>query len=491
MLFYLIMVLFTMSVTELFAHLLYVVWQGEFLWETYEHKIVEAQEVFSVRDFIYPVTDERFFAIKADYVYQYPNLKWSVTFDNHGFRVGSYEYSQARENIIFLGDSVPFGWGLDDTQTVPSQFYKLLSEIDNEPTGVINAAVPSYSLHQAVQKYKYELHNKFPAKYVVLQTYDPVTQFKQFGQNWHKNLNWFTRKQTATNNNPLLKYSAMSWLFEEGRNFLFSKETGVDINDREAFETFRSENIASLDEINSLLTEQNTGLILLPVTVPETTKKSMSLERRAIIRYLNDIFREYAATHPNVNFFDIENRLYKFDADVIFLDDCCHLTNVGARLQAEFLLRWLLNQELLHLPEPAANLSNLPVGPLEEAMLYLADRIKSGEAIIRPTTTKYFQVLGDDLTYLDRESIKFPQQLHGRWYIFLGVEHIPERWKRELEFKAFDYVLIVHRSGCNIEVCLADTQRLFKEIAQANPTSILAEKINEISNNLSNIPIAE
>ena len=50
--------------------------------------------------------------------------------------------------IIFLGDSVPFGWGVNYEDSIPGAFEKI-----NKKFTVINAAVPSYTIKQSVDKF--------------------------------------------------------------------------------------------------------------------------------------------------------------------------------------------------------------------------------------------------------------------------------------------------------------------------------------------------
>ena len=473
------MLIVAIGLTELLAHLVYRGWRGEFIWEGEASGYAKAQDVFSVRDFIYEVDDERYFTHKKNYAYSKSKSDadgvWSLTTDEHGFRAGTHKYGSQQQNIVFLGDSVPFGWGVGDDETVPSKFYRFLEQVEDEPSyGVVNGAIPSYSLYQAIKRYDYEIRHTLPVKYIVLQTYDPVNQFEKFGRQWHKNLNWYTQRWAAVSTPPLLKYSALYWLLTESRRFVSNPE--LDPNDRIAFDNFQAENIASLDELHALLRADEVGLILLPVTVPEAAKQKKSAARQAAIAAHNETLKDYAAAHPDVYFFDVEAYLYQYGADDVFIDSCCHLSEVGATLQAEFILTELAAiDDTLRPP-------NLP-NPSHQALNYIAAAANPGDAIISATSIgsieNYIKPQRDDLIYFDKSPGMLPAQLQGRWYIFYGAKHIPEHWSPMFEVKEFDYVLLVHQTeGCQIRACVEETTRLFTELTLANPGSYLAQKLN-------------
>ena len=104
----------------------------------------------------------------------YPaNEPWSVTIDRNGFR-GHHEHSEGKQAVVaFIGDSVPFGWGVPDYSIVPWQLQQLFQVDGLAAYGVLNGAVPSYSLRRAVERYKREIAGQYPIVAVVVQTLDP------------------------------------------------------------------------------------------------------------------------------------------------------------------------------------------------------------------------------------------------------------------------------------------------------------------------------
>lgn len=105
------------------------------------------------------------------------NPPWRVEIDENGFRGRKEHYEGRKRVVVFIGDSVPFGWGVSDEATVPFRFRVLLDEHGQTDVGVLNGALPSYSLLQAVERYRQEIRGRYPVASVIVQTFDPVTEF--------------------------------------------------------------------------------------------------------------------------------------------------------------------------------------------------------------------------------------------------------------------------------------------------------------------------
>lgn len=91
----------------------------------------------------------------------YPNLartvdikgfKWNYTVNSRGFRGGEIELRKRTgvKRILFLGDSVTFGYGVEDTDTLPAQFEALWNDRENAPFKLeaVNLGVPGYNTIQ-------------------------------------------------------------------------------------------------------------------------------------------------------------------------------------------------------------------------------------------------------------------------------------------------------------------------------------------------------
>jgi lysophospholipase L1-like esterase len=66
--------------------------------------------------------------------------------DEHGFRVGSRHRPSKKPAILFVGDSVTFGFGVLADDAYPQRF----GERIGRPDDVLNAAVPGYNLEQVL-----------------------------------------------------------------------------------------------------------------------------------------------------------------------------------------------------------------------------------------------------------------------------------------------------------------------------------------------------
>jgi hypothetical protein len=60
------------------------------------------------------------------------------------------------------------------------------------------------------------------------------------------------------------------------------------------------------------------------------------------LRWTNESLRSYAATHRRTYFIDIVRRFDETGRDGLFIDDCCHLSNAGAALEAETIYREMI-----------------------------------------------------------------------------------------------------------------------------------------------------
>lgn len=339
--------------------------KGRFTWDTYKQY---GFDVFSIRFFTEFAEDDRLVTIKKNFVGMQDN--WLVKSDANRFRIGKNRYFSDKENFIFLGDSVPFGWGVDGDLNVPSKFYELIKNDFGEKYGVINAAIPSYSLYQAVKRYQFEIDGKFPVKYVILQIYDPATNFANLGRKWNKKICW-TSKNTVASFKDVVKshspcerfmhkysfaYHSLYSFFAKMKERKNIKPALLDINDKKAFDLFEQENNLTLEELYSMLNKNNIPLIILPVNLAKPSfdykEKELLLLTPAYratlvaIGALNHTLKKFALSHKNVYYFDVESYFNKFDRSKLFIDSC-HLNEEGARKQAGFILEQLKNNNLL------------------------------------------------------------------------------------------------------------------------------------------------
>lgn len=90
-----------------------------------------------------------------------PGFRDRVTTDVHGFRSPAID---PRKHIIaLLGDSVTFGYGVEDNQTIAAELSKAFSG-----SNVVNAGVPGYGLTQMVETYEKKVAPLHPSVLILV-----------------------------------------------------------------------------------------------------------------------------------------------------------------------------------------------------------------------------------------------------------------------------------------------------------------------------------
>jgi hypothetical protein len=324
-----IIIIMTIVLLEGFLHVLYYGTRGVFIWNSLER--------FNIIDFTVKVDDERYVTMKKNYKYRdKTNPRYTVETDEFGFRNGKNIVSKEGENLVFIGDSVPFGWGVAPGDSVPSKVYDLLAA-RGVTLGVINAAIPSYSLDQAVHRYAYEVDKKFKVQNIILQIYDPASQFAIFGGQWDVTQNWatFNKAQLVTENISWLKYSAYYYLY---KIFFKDIKEKFDPNDHAAIAKYVKGIDNSLDFLR-LNAHGVQNILILPVNIPKDAMSSTSKKRLIAIKILNDTMHNYAKSHaagePKIIFVSLNDAFQNQPPRQAFIDQCCHLTAYGAELEAK------------------------------------------------------------------------------------------------------------------------------------------------------------
>ena len=355
-----ILFFFAVFLFEGVGHILYRLTKGVFLWES-ENK---RAHVFRIREFTELVNDERFVTNKKNFTGN--SEGFVIETDANGFRVGSNRYFSDKENIVFLGDSVPFGWGVDGAYSVPSLCYDMLKKNFPERYGVINVAIPSYSLYQAIQRYEIEIRGKYPVKVVILQTYDPVTQFVIWGRKWNERMSWTSGNTLLATKNILGEYNRgasflnkYSMLFHMFITRILPQRgmsSHLKLTDQAAFDLFEKENLSLLESFYQLLQKDHATLVLVPMNPmrqhPSCTDTFVNKEL-VVINRLNEVFRKFASSKQDVYFFDVRSYFGQFEPierRELFLNglhDGLHLSETGAPKQAAFIVQELLKNGLV------------------------------------------------------------------------------------------------------------------------------------------------
>ena len=344
-LFYFLMLLVVIVSVELANQIIFFAWHGQPVWSWAK------VEQFNIRSFTRPVNDARFVTMK-------PNISteidegwgvrpWSLSTDMWGFRNGTHSTKPDCMNIVFLGASVPFGWGVADKATLPSKVFDDLLAAHNASC-VVNAAVPSYSLFQAVARYEHELRGKIRTRSLFLQVYDPVSQLLLLGRRWNPQANW-TTEPTFAFSNSLSRWSASFAILRLafpafGQGASNSGAEVLSLDDKVTLERFRRSVRQELEHLHEMLGADGVHqLILGSLAVPNHAREApwFSAARRYVIDMQNEEFRRFATAHRDVIYADTAALLNKLPDDEVFVDKCCHLTERGNALIAQYIVRLL------------------------------------------------------------------------------------------------------------------------------------------------------
>ena len=307
--------------------ILFIIFNGEFTW-------VRTLEPFNLEGSMCWTEDERYVTLNKNYQNDFNT-------DEYGFRTGENKPSELKSNIVFIGDSVPFGYGVESHNSVPSILSEILHD-KGKDVNVINAAIPSYSLDQAVHRYKYEISGKFPVDVVILQIFDPASQFSRLGREWDVSINSATytrrcRRKGILPPGSFLQYSALYYLYWK---YLSPHspplEYKLDPNDFEAITKYTNSINHSLD-ILYREAEGIKAILILPITVPRKTRPTLPIQFGTAIKICNQVMFKYAQSKPRVYFLDTLELFDFFEDKSVFIDPICHLSPRGARLQADFI----------------------------------------------------------------------------------------------------------------------------------------------------------
>lgn len=338
--FYGLMLLIIVATVEIASQFIFFVRYGNFVWSD----VVR----FSVRSFTVRVDDAR-------YVTARPNFSdpfyggWGVSLDAWGFRSGRYVTDPTCANIVFIGASVPFGWGVPGNASLPSKLFDRLQETGDSRC-VINAAIPSYSLFQAVARYEREIHGKIRVDVVFLQIYDPVSQLLLLGSRWNREANWTTEPKLAFDSTlPGVRYSAAIVMLLNGLQGLGWKRQDSPIevfspSDQATLQRVRGEIRSELERLRDMVrADGGRQLIVGSLAVPSSSRKSpwFSVGRQIAIDAQNDELRRFTASHSDTVYADTADLLSKYSDSDVFIDSCCHLSERGNDLVAEYIMRLL------------------------------------------------------------------------------------------------------------------------------------------------------
>jgi len=305
----------------------------------------KVKEIFNVRDFT-EILDNKKITLKKNYKVDYPKENWSVITSLKRTRISKDEIdlnkidNQNTSKILFIGDSVPFGWGVDAENSLPNIFDKL-----NDGLISVNGAIPSFEIKQSVDRLRLEFKDILNVKYIYFQIYDPVSQYSSLGARWKPGDNWtnsdklllreiedsFPNINIAFYGEPniyaLIKKIALK------KHFKFpwtTKDNDPNLESDENYKNYIRSQLRNLLEISNSMKAK---LILAPVTINPKFIKEFSINHLKAINMLNKIFKDFSKKNDLI-YFDTVLILSDISEDN-FIDACCHLSSKGANKLAQ------------------------------------------------------------------------------------------------------------------------------------------------------------
>jgi lysophospholipase L1-like esterase len=132
------------------------------------------------------VADRRQYTLRAGF----QDKVQGITIDERSFRVVPHSPSSGKIQIVNLGDSVPYGVGVRDEETYPSQLYTILRK-ESDETVVINAGVPSYNMRQSIDRFKLDVVKFYKSPQVVtLQAANDISLLSWYRESWNLDITW-------------------------------------------------------------------------------------------------------------------------------------------------------------------------------------------------------------------------------------------------------------------------------------------------------------
>lgn len=275
------------------------------------------------------------------------NTKINIFTDENKLRVkeNGYQTNLDNENpkIVFIGDSVPFGWGLNYSDSIPGHLEKL-----NNTYQIINASVPSFTPAQSTEKFLNEFSKVKNIKYVYISNFNPVDLYLLFGEKWNNKINWSNYINFLSEDLFFFKYKTFPlWgeinLFKIMRKIYVLKFFEMPAN-KTYKRTLESDDMIINLYINQLkeikeIKEKNIKFIFTPILTPIHLKNDLNLlnnfekNRIDLINKINLNIKNYE--HTDFVFLDLVSIMQDYNVSDIFIDDCCHLSSKGSEIIAK------------------------------------------------------------------------------------------------------------------------------------------------------------
>jgi len=95
-------------------------------------------------------------------------------------------------------------------------------------------------------------------------------------------------------------------------------------------------------------TKEVKHVILLPVNIPKESFNKWNDKMIPSITILNKSLKQFSKRNADVSFIDITTIFNFANDEHLFIDECCHLSDEGAELQAKLMFDYLASNDLLN-----------------------------------------------------------------------------------------------------------------------------------------------
>ena len=312
-------------------------------------------ELFSVKDYIEKTNDNRIFTLKKNYDndeldHLYKGRTFSIITSGERLRISkknnlNIKDKTDKQKFLFVGDSVPFGYGLDAEESLPFYFQNY-----NKNLIVLNGAIPAYSISQTVERYNKEFKDIKNIKYIYLQVASPAQEYGMFGVDWQPSDAWTFAEQVLKPyhlTNISIPYYGDSFFLDFVRKKIYRRaakkkklQTFKKQHNKQSDIKFVNHLNLNLNNLYNLIKNHNIILILSPISAPKFSAKNRTVGYERAIKLLNKTFSDFSLKRSDVLYFNISSEL-NINSKEMFLDYAGHLSKKGAKLTAKKLTEFI------------------------------------------------------------------------------------------------------------------------------------------------------
>jgi hypothetical protein len=325
---------------ELCLQIYYRVNQGKWVWE---------KDAYTVT-YTIPTSDERQYTLRPNFI----DAQQGISVNAKGFRGEDLVQNNGEPKIIAdLGDSVPFGAGVKDTDTYSYYLQEVLQSNSISGYAVLNAGVSSYNMRQSFIRLEIDVMKYYQPSIVTFTALNDFSLLTNYGKEWTPDVTWATIRKWIP---PKTHYFAIEYyiskifqgkqleshssadptaMLEYTKNTLvpdivsFCKSKGIKVVFIALNPFYYSNDLAKNEQLKNW----------------ENYKLYIDLWSSIISKY-NDILKQASIDNPDVYYWDDCTYIDGFNREEMYLD-FAHYSPVGNKTIAEGLFEFLKVNGLL------------------------------------------------------------------------------------------------------------------------------------------------